>query len=1496
MSIFILNNNAVFPNADGLINQQTAKILYSGSPIGKSNPISGIIDGCRIRNLSYIQESSSRVQNNNPSELNITLNSNSTLEARFIGITPSYGLENFSRGVLFIGTLFGGTQSKDISGTYKINSLLTQTLGNQPVSKNINIQPYTQSGVLSGLTGSSTFSFDSFIQPQIFTLNKLQIKNSKIYSGFFKRALLESNDFNSEQEDLPIDDREKVAKLRISNTILSKTNNFIQTTIHKSIVTSANLVSGLVNNSIWQNTKFLSGIFNNSTWLSGTFSGKFLSSYTYSSSPISFNTLYKGWYDGKFLSGDFEKSLWIDGEFSSGNFYSSDWLSGTLSGGSIGSENLKANQTTFGNLPNTTGYGRTSSTWINGVVKNAIVGGSSFVDWQSGNFNSGELLGNTGYFTTWKDGIFNSGRITGNVIWQGGNFNNGSFNSTWGLGSSLTASDHFAWQGGRFNSGIFGSGDGQTNSSWWDGEFWGGVFKGKLWNGGNFYGGDFIGGYTPSVLSDEQSARDYFTGSYWGLWRNGLVIDNSNVGVTQRNIFTPLNVVSNLGNLSRANFQNMLWIDGTFSHDVGVIFNSLWLQGRFVKGNFRSSSFNPWVNRVGLVSGETSSSSFNLTQSCIWKGGNFIDSNFYISEWEDGVFQSGTMTAGIWHSGIWEYGFANNILWKGGRWRNGNWNGSPFTSSSSILSNSQTAIYLKRINSFISPTSDMFDKVHYINVGSFSVSPTEIINFTFSSTSTEYYTQSSNVSLTDWTLSSSALISSGSLPPLQFSEHLIPQVWECDETLCRISRNIFRDTSFTYQITIRAKCDRAIVNPGDPTYVYLFAKIGSFTQSQILPDSGGEGYWSGNFPSFTPISTSPIPTNYAIGTPIIHLSNSFFTYSFEYSPKTSDDKDFTLQAYNFNPGISVGVEVQNISIRKVISNYNDTYNNKLTNSSTSTSPNIPFLPVPNSSYQTPSDNGSIVSMNFGNGLFEKGIWENGVWNNGWRGDEYSWTFSSISNFIQTGQFTYTIRIEGLNSQNFIVGERISISNIVGIDVNQKFSLIKSSGVILEKVSNYIRVEFVSNTLLRSIVKDSPDHPIKVSKNVWLSGAFLNGYFSGIMLYGLVNGYPKNLLMESTHLVDGVFVGGQISDSGTEKCLIQSLKFSDGSYLVQPDKLDPNYSTNYKTPLRMLGARNRRYNSWINLTWNQNQRSNTYDNLDYFSEFFDKSIKYLNHTSYTTDNILRTSSIIRNISNTRLSSFSLGKKFSPTTSKIQQSGQFNYVTNIKSGVPQTSNNSNLLEFFSRGWTYSYSLNNIFDLQSSTFSSNYNVTDPDFSNLLLIETTASASGTGFSSWNFSNNNSAISRERYSLVEFEVYTHSGSTKVDFVNFGTSSNKYPRIYLNNKPINNLANLLSTPVDHLSYTSSVKREYFFNLEKLDFSILAGSDFDSGWTSPSSQIYFSRINFYEIDSIPFFNYYLDSTGGDRIDRFMKSPTKAIAPRIDYNLIDFDFIGNVQIYR
>ena len=41
----------------------------------------------------------------------------------------------------------------------------------------------------------------------------------------------------------------------------------------------------------------------------------------------------------------------------------------------------------------------------------------------------------------------------------------------------------------------------------------------------------------------------------------------------------------------------MLWLNGTFSSDVATIQNSIFLDGVFSKGNFKNSSFNPFVNR-----------------------------------------------------------------------------------------------------------------------------------------------------------------------------------------------------------------------------------------------------------------------------------------------------------------------------------------------------------------------------------------------------------------------------------------------------------------------------------------------------------------------------------------------------------------------------------------------------------------------------------------------------------------------------------------------------------------------------------------------------------------------------------------------------------------------------------------------------------------------------------------------------------------------------------
>jgi hypothetical protein len=102
--------------------------------------------------------------------------------------------------------------------------------------------------------------------------------------------------------------------------------------------------------------------------------------------------------------------------------------------------------------------------------------------------------------------------------------------------------------------------------------------------------------------------------------------------------------------------------------------SSVWLDGAFERGNFKNSSFNPYVKRNG-----SAMPSFNLNDdTCYWENGNLDGSDFYISQWKNGRFIIGTATGMIWKNGVTEYMNAFNVFWEGGLWRNGNWYGSSF--------------------------------------------------------------------------------------------------------------------------------------------------------------------------------------------------------------------------------------------------------------------------------------------------------------------------------------------------------------------------------------------------------------------------------------------------------------------------------------------------------------------------------------------------------------------------------------------------------------------------------------------------------------------------------------------------------------------------------------------------------------------------------------------------------------------------------------------------
>lgn len=188
-----------------------------------------------------------------------------------------------------------------------------------------------------------------------------------------------------------------------------------------------------------------------------------------------------------------------------------------------------------------------------------------------------------------------------------------------------------------------------------------------------------------------------------------------------------------------------------------------------------------------------------------------------------------------------------------------------------------------------------------------------------------------------------------------------------------------------------------------------------------------------------------------------------------------------------------------------------------------------------------------LTSRIGNGLFRSGIWENGVWNSGWRDDEEARDFDDVAFSVLTeSDISWKIEIRGstYSIANFATGSAVSIGNIIAIDINDNRKLLKdyykienlgiayNYSVTGETQSAYgwMRVNLDTTFPYRRIEKDSQNHKIKVTKNIWLSGGFFNGYFSGVWNNGLFKGFPRITEMFNTHWIDGFFNGGHFNSN------------------------------------------------------------------------------------------------------------------------------------------------------------------------------------------------------------------------------------------------------------------------------------------------------------------------------------------------------------------------------
>ena len=224
--------------------------------------------------------------------------------------------------------------------------------------------------------------------------------------------------------------------------------------------------------------------------------------------------------------------------------------------------------------------------------------------------------------------------------------------------------------------------------------------------------------------------------------------------------------------------------------------------------------------------------------------------------------------------------------------------------------------------------------------------------------------------------------------------------------------------------------------------------------------------------------------------------------------------------------------------------------------------------IPNVSYSTYVGNGNLndpntlslsaVSAKIGNGKFISGIWENGAWNSGWRRDENLQEFYNISDFFSYNRdkrwrFSISGSIDSVSK--FKIGDKVSIGNIVAIDVNEQRKIIKGYFTIMTKTATSIAVEFESDFPIRRIKIDSDIHRIYITKNVWLTGGFFNGYFTGIWNNGYFKGFPYITEMFDTHWLDGKFDGGHFQSRK------RSLKFSN-TYLAKMDRIKVGIIFNY----------------------------------------------------------------------------------------------------------------------------------------------------------------------------------------------------------------------------------------------------------------------------------------------------------------------------------------------
>lgn len=1045
-----------------------------------------------------------------------------------------------------------------------------------------------------------------------------------------------------------------------------------------------------------------------------------------------------------------------------------------------------------------------------------------------------------------------------NIISKGNNYLIGTYSTvSSSLGSNFIINilsldtnidiDNCAWENGTFNNGQFGLSNTGTNSVWYNGTFNGGQFSGRIWNNGVFTNGQFNGSSATSSFRNEVNFVNSYLNDYYGVWLDGYVVNQAHIGEPTQKVYTQILRATDTSKQTKiATLQNMLWLGGTFMHENGVIYNSVWLDGTFASGQFNNSSFNPFVDQN--LAGSTTSLAFNFNTSCVWVNGQFNNSAFYISEWQDGIFNSGYMLGGIWRKGTWNYGTAENIYWESGRWRNGNWFGTNFDVNTINPYNLTIVDPLAQSVIYNIANATDTNTLHLINV--FTGSSPEILYSSDMTNSLGWDTTSA----TDWYQSSTYSNTTYGLlgysyfggPLTTFSGTFIPFGYTpvygyITTTVTAPNYKLIYTGNYSSIPTTISLSSNLLFGKQFSGGVYTTDIFNDFAAYTIkvsvhvdyptdMPNPVYIDLWMGlTFSSFACVKgINTLTKSYTNAEVYSWTNGNTFPYT-----------KFGIGKRSSNP-LAEEVTVLSAKVNETLISYNPNYNNQLWNVYNTSPALSATLSLPTNITLT-SDIG--VSLNYGNGMFYSGVWENGIWENGYRNDDtlIYCDLYPVASYIKIDKVSHRVQLKVLANQNismFKVGDYVSAGNLVGIDVSGNRKLLKDKFSVFYVDNSSIVLEYTLTAPIFQITKDSPNHLIYVTKNVWLSGAFLSGYFSGVWNYGLFKGYPYITEMQDSHWIDGIFDGGHfVSNTNTATYsnadivtfntgLVQNFTFKDnsnlnGNSLIYKSWIDVNYSTQ----------------SQVNL----NRQTTILKTMPATSSYF---YNMPNLYGSPTSDILSSDSNFRDNYSQAIRNYSLGWKLNKYTNFIPDNGAF---------LTPFSNNNPFVRFDNftdLGYTYSLLGGKPINIDSNINSSSAEL-------LSLYGKTNSGI------FLFLNNTNIVpTKNRYYIAEMQL---DGTPTASQIQFGNITNSF---------------------NHALTNTLTKTEYFYN--NTGFNLTLGSAYQSGTYSIYLNI--SNLSYYEVDMIPFFQYATESN----IDQGVYYPYTAVAPYIDYTNANYNYIGNIDI--